>query len=109
MATHPGRLTEIITSMVPAFAGLPRDRAVQIAQAVDLVLETKPTLEELADAREELLVREHYSAQRDFSGWREHWPEEWKDELRAADVERDAPIRAAKAEVLAIVEQRLLG
>lgn len=85
--THPGRLTEIITGMTPAFAGPRRPREQQVSEAVALVLATSPTPAELADAREEVLER--------------------KQSLIDGGVPGALRDRAAMAEALAIAEQRV--
>lgn len=97
MATHPGRLTHIITGMVEAFAGAGRPREVQIEHAVELVLATNPTPEELADAREELLTRSQEASDLVQPGEAHH------DYLKSYFLKD----RAAKAEALAIAESRL--
>lgn len=64
MTTHPGRMTQILSGMIRAFAGPERPREIQIAEAVELVLATNPTLEELAEARSAVLDRHHAAADR---------------------------------------------
>lgn len=98
MDTHPARLTQIITGMVPAFAGLTRPREEQVAEAVELVLATNPTLEELADARQAVL--DNHQEAIDYVGYLgSRLPEEGREWMLQN--------RSKQADALAIAETRL--
>lgn len=93
MTTPQARLTQIITGMGGAFLGTMTPGERHIAAAVEWILgvDPPPTLEELADAREEHLARN------------QRYLEQMTDDDKGYARRR----RVAEAEALAIAEERL--